>query len=223
MVQTVIGGGIVAIVVVGGHTRNIGKTSVVAGLIAATPEMRWTAMKITQFGHGVCSANGEACDCDTGEHTVAISEERGGRAGSETTDSGRYLAAGAVRSLWVRTRQGQLADAMPRVRKEIASAGNVILESNSVLRFLRPDVYLSVLDPAVADFKESAKRYLDRADAVLVPDGHLGRPVWREISLKLLAGTPVLTMRPPVYVTAAVVDFLRERMGALVRQPERRE
>ena len=32
-----------AIVVVGGHTRNIGKTSVMAGLIRALPEMRWTA------------------------------------------------------------------------------------------------------------------------------------------------------------------------------------
>ena len=67
-----------AIVVVGGNTRNIGKTSVVAGLIAAMPEKHWTAFKITQFGHGVCSANGEPCDCETGSHTVAVSEERDG-------------------------------------------------------------------------------------------------------------------------------------------------
>ena len=94
-----------AIVVVGGHTRNIGKTSVVAGLIAAMPEMHWTAFKVTQFGHGMCSANGEPCDCETAEHTVAVSEERIG--GDSTTDSGRYLAAGAVRSFWVRTRAGR--------------------------------------------------------------------------------------------------------------------
>ena len=48
-----------SIVVIGGHTRNIGKTSVVAGLIAALPHFHWTALKITQYGHGVCSANGE--------------------------------------------------------------------------------------------------------------------------------------------------------------------
>ena len=65
-----------AIVVVGGHTRNIGKTSVVAGLIAAMPEMNWTAFKITQYGHGVCSADGEPCDCETADHTIAVSEER---------------------------------------------------------------------------------------------------------------------------------------------------
>src|ERR1700759_173420 len=108
-----------AIVVVGGHTRNIGKTSVVAGLIAAMPQMHWTAIKITQFGHGVCSANGEPCDCETADHTIAVSEERDATTG---TDSSRYLAAGAVRSLWVRTRQGDLAAAIPALRKEIAAS-----------------------------------------------------------------------------------------------------
>jgi molybdopterin-guanine dinucleotide biosynthesis protein len=47
-----------AIVVVGGHSRSVGKTSVVANLIARLPERHWTACKITQFGHGFCSANG---------------------------------------------------------------------------------------------------------------------------------------------------------------------
>src|SRR4051812_30560400 len=139
-----------AIVVVGGHSRNIGKTSVVEGLIRELPEMCWTAFKITQFGHGMCSANGEPCDCETAEHQVAVSEERDKGSG---TDSSRYLAAGAVRSLWVRTRMGDLAGAMPRIRRELEQAENVVIESNSILRFLRPDVYLSVLDPEVADFK----------------------------------------------------------------------
>ena len=200
----------VAIVVVGGHTRNIGKTSVVAGIIRAFPEMRWTAIKITQFGHGVCSANGEPCDCQTADHTAAVTEERDAASG---TDSARYLAAGAVRSLWVRTRMGQLAEAMPRIRKELAGAENAVIESNSILRFLRPDIYLSVLDPEVADFKDSAKVYLDLADAVVVPHGSVGRPEWKGVSLKLLAGTPVLGIEPPDYCSRAVVDFVRGRLG----------
>lgn len=199
-----------AIVVVGGHSRNVGKTSVVVGLIAALPEMRWTAFKITQFGHGVCSANGEPCDCETADHTIAVSEERAGASG---TDSARYLAAGALRSFWVRTRQGALAEAMPRIRKELERAENAVIESNSILRFLRPDIYLSVLDPTVEDFKDSARLYLDRADAVLVPEGGLGRPEWKGVSLKLVDRTPVLAMRPPVYVTEEVVQFVAERIG----------
>lgn len=200
-----------AILVVGGHSRNVGKTSVVAGLIAALPEMHWTAFKVTQYGHGVCSANGEPCDCETADHTIAVSEERHGATG---TDSARYLAAGAMRSFWVRTRQGQLAEAMPRIRKELERAENAVIESNSILRFLRPDIYLSVLNPGVEDFKESARLYLDRADAVLVPEGVLGRPEWKGVSLKLVQGTQILAMRPPVYVTDSVVRFVAERIGS---------
>jgi len=198
-----------AIVVVGGHSRNIGKTSVVEGLIRGMPEMRWTAFKITQFGHGMCSANGEPCDCETAEHAVAVSEERDRSSG---TDSSRYLAAGAERSLWVRTRMGDLAEAMPRIRKELEKTENALIESNSILRFLRPDLYLSVLDPDVKDFKKSAQFYLDRADAVLVPDGMVGRPVWKGISLKLIDGTPILSMRPPAYVTDEILEFTARRL-----------
>jgi molybdopterin-guanine dinucleotide biosynthesis protein len=206
-----------AIVVVGGHTRNIGKTSVVAGLISALPEMNWTAIKITQFGHGVCSANGEPCDCETADHTIAISEERQRDSG---TDSSRYLAAGAAHSFWVRTRQGQLNEAMPKLRQLLAKAENAIVESNSVLRFLRPDVSISVLDPSVADFKPSAMRYLDRVDALVIPQGAVfaAGQVWEGVSAKILASKPRLEFREPEYCTLELVDFVSKRLAALELQ-----
>jgi hypothetical protein len=199
-----------ATIVIGGHTRNIGKTSVVCALIAATPERRWTAIKITQFGHGVCSANGEPCDCETADHTIAVSEERDATTG---TDSARYLAAGAVRSLWVRTRQGQLAEAMPRIRAEISRAENVILESNSVLRFIKPDIYASVLDPSVPDFKRSALRYLDRADALLMPAGSTLKNDWIGVSLKLIERIPRFEVVPPNYLSHAFNAFVADRLA----------
>jgi hypothetical protein len=200
-----------ATIVVGGHSRSVGKTSVVAGLIAALPEWRWTAVKITQFGHGVCSVNGESCGCATDEHTWNISEERD-RSGE--SDTSRFLLAGAQRALWVRTKQGMLAEAMPDLRRELAAAANVILESNSVMRFLRPDLYLTVLDPATADFKQSAREFLDRADAVLLHE----RPAaeWADVSLKPVAGKAVFRIVPPEYVTPELVRFVRERAGAPV-------
>ncbi|MHB1856377.1 MAG: hypothetical protein ACYCPM_02980 [Acidobacteriaceae bacterium] len=201
-----------ATVVVGGHTRNIGKTSVVAGLIAALPELEWTAFKVTQFGHGICSANGEACDCETGAHTVAVAEERSAESG---TDSARFLAAGAVRSFWVRTRQGQLAEAMPRVRKELALARNAILESNSIVRFLKPDLYLTVLDPAIRDFKPSAQYFLDRADAVLW-SGTLSVPTeaaWPAALLHLARSKPQFVVQAPAYISDALTRFVAERIA----------
>src|ERR1700733_13471719 len=95
-----------AIVVVGGDSRRGGEKSGAAAIIARLPEMHWTAFKITQFGHGFCTANGEPCDCQTDEHTIAFSEERAAATGS---DSARFLAAGGVRSFWGRARGGRAA------------------------------------------------------------------------------------------------------------------
>ncbi|MGA2688713.1 MAG: hypothetical protein ABSE85_11655 [Candidatus Korobacteraceae bacterium] len=197
-----------SLIVVGGHSRSVGKTSVVAGLIAALPEFHWTAMKITQYGHGICSANGKLCDCATDDHSWAVTEERD-RSGE--SDSSRFLVAGAARSLWVRTRQGMLAEAMPRVRKELAAADNAILESNSVMRFLRPDLYLTVLDAATADFKTSAQQFLDRADAVILHDD-TDEIAWKSVSLKPVAAKPMFRIRPPQYVTPELVEFVKTRL-----------
>lgn len=195
-----------AILVIGGHTRNIGKTSVVAGIIAALPEYNWTAFKITQFGHGICSANGEPCDCETDAHTIAVTEERNR---TSNTDSARYLQAGAIRSFWVRTRQGQLAEAMPRVRKELAGCENAIFESNSIIRFLQPDLYLTVLDVSVADFKPSAQYFLDRADAVLLISPDKGAvPLWPRGLVRIAEKKPQIQITPPAYTSPNLVTLI---------------
>lgn len=204
-----------AIVVIGGHSRSVGKTSVVAGLIAAMPEYNWTAVKVTQYGHGICSNHGGPCGCavDDQAHRFAINEERD-RSGE--SDTSRFLVAGAKRSLWVRTRQGFLAEAMPDLRRELASAENVIVESNSILKFIRPDLYLTVLDFTTADFKRSAKEFLDRADAViqhLAPEWSRElQPTWEDVSLKPVQGRPTFHIRPPDYVTREIVDFVEARL-----------
>ena len=199
-----------AIIVVGGHSRGVGKTSVVVGLISRLPQFRWTAIKITQYGHGICSANGQACDCATGDHSWAVSEEHN-RDGK--SDSSRFLIAGAAHAWWVRTEQGRLAEALPRVRRILSASPHVIVESNSILRFLKPDLYLTVLDPHTADFKSSAQPFLDRADVLLLHANN-GNPhrAWQNISLKPAANRPTFLIRPPQFVTAEVVDFVRGRL-----------
>jgi hypothetical protein len=197
-----------AIVVVGGHSRSVGKTSVVAGLIAALPAYDWTAFKITQYGHGICSQNGESCHCATDDHSWAISEEKN-RSGD--SDTSRFLAAGAARAWWVRTEQGRLAEALPTIRRRLAESRNAILESNSILKFVKPDLYLTVLDPATADFKRSAQEFLDRADAVILHETN-GDQAWSGVSLKPVVSRPTFHMNPPQYVTRELVSFVKERL-----------
>jgi hypothetical protein len=66
------------IAVVGGHSRNAGKTRVICGLLRALPEARWTAIKLSPHAH----------------------PETGG-----DRDTNRYLAAGAARALLTTTPQ----------------------------------------------------------------------------------------------------------------------
>jgi len=195
------------VIVIGGHSRSVGKTSVVAGLISALRDYNWTAVKITQYGHGVCSRTGTACDCACPDGTWMISEDLDRSAESDTS---RFLVAGAKRSLWVRTQQGKLGDAMPSLRQKLEAAENVIIESNSVLHFLEPDLYLSVLDPATADFKKSAHEFLTRADALIVHSAK--KKNWDDISIPEKPERPIFQITPPPYVTEPIADFVRSSL-----------
>jgi hypothetical protein len=209
------------LVVVGGHSRNIGKTSVVAGLIRRLRDRKWTAVKITQYGHGVCSNEGKECGCETEpEHPFALSEEYE----PSRTDSGRFLAAGAERSFWLRAPSGELARAAATVQKILRQSENVIVESNSVMELVQPDLFLMVLDFSCQDFKASSLRFMDRADAFLVVDRGINAPLWEDVARGLWDGKPQFLIKPPRYVTAEVAEFVaagssrKSRIGEPISQ-----
>ena len=217
------------VVVVGGHTRNIGKTQLVCDLIAALPEAEWIAGKITQYGHGVCAQNGAECDCAPDEHVCAISWEQRGDTGA---DSSRFLAAGAKHAFWLRTKQGFLAEGMPLLREALREAErsvhsseaggasrNLILESNTLMQFWKPELYLMVLHPAKGDFKESARLQLDRASAFVLREGmpektgDIGFGAWSEIPVQLVRGKTNFVQREGEVVPEGLVEMVREALG----------
>lgn len=199
------------VLVIGGHSRNIGKTSLAAGLISALSEFDWTAVKVTQFGHGVCSNDGHACDCAPSDpdHPYAISREDdlGG-----DSDTSRLLQAGAREAYWVRTRIGELHEVIPALRKILAERTHVLIESNSILDHLTPDLYLPVLDFDVSDFKASSRSFLERADALVVRSRPATVPAWEGIDSGILNRRPVFPVEPPSYCSARIVDFARPRL-----------
>lgn len=203
------------LVVVGGHSRNIGKTAVAAGLIAATRQRDWTALKITQFGHGMCSSTGEECHCAVEDpaHPYAITRESGERPG---TDTARFLEAGAKESYWVRARIGALDEAVPQLQRLIAGRHFVLMESNSILEFFEPDLYLSVLRFDVDDFKPSSRYYLDRADAHVVVRCAETRPRWDHLNA-LAGAVPAFEVDSGSYHSAALEEFFQERLAAAAR------
>jgi hypothetical protein len=223
------------VVVVGGHTRSIGKTQLVCDVIAAFPEANWIAGKITQYGHGVCAQNGENCDCAPDEHICAINWENRTDTG---TDSARFLAAGARKSFWLRTKQGFLAEGMPLLRGALRDAdadqngepANLILESNTLLQFLKPSLYLMVLHPQKADFKDSAQLQIDRASAYILreplPDA-LGNAksvtTWKGIPLQLLRTKPQFLQREGEQLPSGLLESIRTTLALNPANAAKRE
>jgi hypothetical protein len=165
------------LIIIGGHTRSIGKTQLVCDVIAAFPRVNWIAGKITQYGHGVCAQNGGNCDCAPQEHS----------------------------SVWLRTKQGFLAEGMPLLRKALQDIEKdsdprqkkaLIVESNSLMQFVKPSLYFAVIDPLKEDFKESAQIALDRANVLVLrgtakaSDDAPPAPLWMKLPAKLLQERP---------------------------------
>jgi len=206
---------VMKLVMVGGHARNVGKTSVVAGIIGGLREFNWTAAKITQFGHGVCSVNGEACSCAVSEHQFSITEERHQDTG---TDTARFLEAGARRSLWVRTKQGELATALPAFTAKIDADEFVIVESNSLRRFITPALYIQVLDVSNPDFKVSAQQFFDLSDAyILVKKSGADSAIPADnvlLAREIEKNKPCFTVNEEErFISQEVIEFVRSKLA----------
>jgi hypothetical protein len=199
------------LLVVGGHSRKIGKTSVVAGLIEALPQGRWSAVKVTRHAGGVDHAEDQP-------HIREVQRAAGWvlfeQLSIDSTDSGRYLAAGARRAFWLKAGPAALGDAIVPLLRVLGEGGNVILESNSVLEFLSPDLSLMVLDVSVSDVKASSRRFLERADAFLVSESGSRASMWDELLSGPLARIPRFPATGARAVAADLARFVSLRLGA---------
>jgi hypothetical protein len=147
---------------VGGQCRKVGKSTLIADIIRAFPNRHWTAVKITPYAESGCPVNGPSCNCSPQDHPYAIHEET---SRSGTSDSSRFLAAGAHGALWVETKEHRLQNALPALAAELANANHAVVESDALMRFWQPSLFVMVLDPSNPDFKDSAGENLELADA----------------------------------------------------------
>jgi hypothetical protein len=190
------------LLVVGGHSRGIGKSALVVDLIRAFPEASWVAVKITPHPHQQFSSARAAA-----EPAFTLQEEHDRK---NRTDTSRFLLAGAGRAFWLQVKPERFAEALPALMAELAGARNIIVEGNAILSCLRPALYLLVLDPSRAEFKESAGVYLERADAAILRSP-LPRSGWKEAPLQLLEGMPHFCHGLGEPLPASLVSFVRER------------
>jgi hypothetical protein len=119
-------------------------------------------VKITPYAESACPINGPSCSCREDEHPFAIHEEL---SKDGLSDSSRFLAAGARRALWLQSKEGKLELSLDSLKEKLLNATHVIIESDALMRYWRPSLFLMVLDPANPDFKSSARENLPLADA----------------------------------------------------------
>ena len=185
--------------VVGGHSRKVGKTSIAAGIIEAFPEYSWTAAKISSHWH---------MDYPAGE--ICVIHEEIDRKGE--SDSSRYLAAGASRSFWIRVKKEQAENAVRQILPILQFSPFVIVESNCILQYIQPDLYIMVLRSDVEDFKESARATIGKASAVVLVNCHSSPPAWESLVRKKTAGMPTFTTPDPAILPPGLIDLVRSKI-----------
>jgi hypothetical protein len=210
------------LVVVGGQGRKVGKTSVIAGLIRGLSTFAWTAVKISHHAGDADSqetaqaAPGGGPTIDLGHYDLPahldflLSEERDPKGHGDTS---LYLAAGARRALWLRAREGRLADALPGLLEALQGDEHVIIESNSILAFLQPAVFLLVIGESGCDLKASARQFLGRADAFVTVRSDLEPGALPATPLRMPEDKPVFPVSPGEWSNPALYRFVGERLA----------
>jgi hypothetical protein len=153
----------VAIIVVGGAYKGAGKTSLICGIIAAFPRLRWTAVKITSDIHHLGAA-----ERLSGTSPLSIWEQT---AAGQGTDTARYLAARAHRGIFVTAPESDIpiAEIQGAIGSDSGTA-NVIFESNRIIRALKPDLCVAIIGDAQRAAKPSFQAFAEHADAFVTTD-----------------------------------------------------
>ncbi len=131
----------------GAHS-GCGKTFI-AELLLRSLQGRWAAIKYTRTAFYTTVKESAASDDIEGK------------------DTWRMKQAGADPVLWVQAPEDQLAEPLEIAMSMLSGAEGVIIEGNSVIEFLNPDVVIFVFGEDDKRIKESARKILPRADIVI--------------------------------------------------------
>jgi len=182
-----------AIVVVGGSLRGVGKTALVCGMVAALPEFRWIAVKITSHKHGKSTPLWEENDAGQG------------------TDTSRYLAAGAERALLLTAQPdelGQIVCPWLQSLREQEPLAHVIFESNRVAEWVQPDLCLVVAENSRQDRKPSF--------SIVERQKHATVAQARQDSV-IAGAKPVFQLAAFEHISPEMLVWLRERLLAALQ------
>jgi hypothetical protein len=163
-------------IVVGGHSRGVGKTALVVALVRAIAPRPVATVKVSAHRHG--------------HGHLAIEEDT---VADPATSTGRCLAAGAARAFLCRCPDGRLHEVAVLVRVLSAGGYDVVVESNRMAPLVAADLTLFVASSHTDDWKASSALCLPRADALVLAPGTGAMAKARRMAERHRRGTvPVL-------------------------------
>lgn len=151
------------VVAVSGFSSNVGKTTLVCELLERLPG--WEAIKLTRGHYRSCGKDPAACcvsDLLSDQPVI-----RSGRGANYEfgKDTGRFWDAGASNVHWVIVNEAQVRDGINEALSRVTSEA-VIIEGNSFLEFVRPDLAIMCARADGGKIKHTARQALKQSDVL---------------------------------------------------------
>ncbi len=198
---------------IGGAHSGSGKTSVAAAILryftSPSPDVppvltalkRWGAIKYTKTAlYSSIIDNRDILD-------------------RKDKDTGRLMEAGAETVLWVQSPARGVGEVLPVALDSLSHLDGVIIEGNTAIEFLRPDVVIFIFGASREKTKPSAHRLLKQADIVVASGDEGGfRGIHEQTSDDSLRSA---IRRPPLIVAIGhignglVAEKIRELMNSV--------
>ena len=183
------------LVTISGTCSEVGKTTLLCDLLQRLPG--WAAVKVTRGHYRSCGRDPETCCVShlLGEAPRVFA----GRGETDVAgkDTGRYWAAGAADVRWVVGARGQEVEGLRRALSGLESFPGVLVEGNRIVESCRPTLAILVAHPRQKEIKSSARRILERIDAVYVPEADMGEEADSASLIGAAPGSPPRTLWGP--------------------------
>lgn len=152
------------IITVSGAQSGVGKTAVAEMLLKKLKD--WSALKITlTHRDGVCPVHKDCHTCDELHSDFSIISKKD-IIEAKGKDTQRLKSAGAKKVLWLKAKPEALEKGIKKAISLFKKTKGLIIESNSALKYLKPDLALFVKRKD-SILKPSAKEILNNIDLII--------------------------------------------------------
>ncbi|MBI4690589.1 MAG: hypothetical protein HY754_10040 [Nitrospirae bacterium] len=160
------------IIGIGGSHSNVGKTTLAEALlkhftkrVKGSKGQRVKDSDTMTLCHSDTNGWGAIKYTKTAIYTSIINDYK--ILSQEDKDTKRLLDAGAENVLWVQSPPGELKEVLPLAVDRLSHLGGIIVEGNSAIEFLKPDIVIFIFGRKTENLKGSAIGVLNMADIIL--------------------------------------------------------